>query len=48
MLIISFLILIAGLILLLFAGDYLVRGAVALAEKIDKLTGFWAIDWLRS
>ncbi len=34
MLIISFLILIAGLILLLFAGDYLVRGAVALAEKL--------------
>ena len=31
---ISFLILIAGLALLLFAGDYLVRGAVALAEKL--------------
>lgn len=31
---ISFLILIAGLTLLLFAGDYLVRGAVALAEKL--------------
>ncbi len=30
----SFAILIAGLILLLFAGDYLVRGAVALAEKL--------------
>lgn len=31
---ISFAILIAGLALLLFAGDYLVRGAVALAEKL--------------
>ncbi|MDA4846986.1 calcium/sodium antiporter [Hoeflea poritis] len=31
---ISFLILIAGLTLLIFAGDYLVRGAVALAEKL--------------
>ncbi|MEX3008247.1 calcium/sodium antiporter [Hoeflea sp. TYP-13] len=31
---ISFLILIAGLTLLLFAGDYLVRGAVAMAEKL--------------
>lgn len=31
---ISFLILIAGLTMLLFAGDYLVRGAVALAEKL--------------
>ncbi|MCY6380099.1 calcium/sodium antiporter [Hoeflea prorocentri] len=31
---ISFLILIAGLALLLFAGDYLVRGAVSLAEKL--------------
>jgi len=30
----SFVILIAGLALLLFAGDYLVRGAVALAEKL--------------
>ena len=30
----SFAILIAGLILLLFAGDYLVRGAAALAEKL--------------
>ena len=30
----SFAILIAGLVLLLFAGDYLVRGAVALAEKL--------------
>ncbi|MEM6461925.1 MAG: calcium/sodium antiporter [Pseudomonadota bacterium] len=31
---VSFAILIAGLTLLLFAGDYLVRGAVALAEKL--------------
>ena len=31
---ISFAILIAGMALLLFAGDYLVRGAVALAEKL--------------
>jgi cation:H+ antiporter len=31
---ISFFILIGGLTLLLFAGDYLVRGAVALAEKL--------------
>ncbi len=31
---ISFLILIAGLTLLVFAGDYLVKGAVALAEKL--------------
>ena len=31
---ISFIILIGGLTILLFAGDYLVRGAVALAEKL--------------
>ena len=31
---VSFLILIAGLTMLLFAGDYLVRGAVAMAEKL--------------